>query len=71
MRYFRMGDPHDDFDRLDRMQAEAEARLPVCEDCGKRINEDYYFDVGGKILCEDCMNERFRRSTDDFVEAYD
>lgn len=69
MSYFRHGDPLDDFNRLDREQAEYEANLPRCEGkkCGKRIDADFYFEIDNEILCEDCMKRRYRRSTDDFV----
>jgi hypothetical protein len=73
MSYFRHGDPLDDFDRLDRRQAEYEARLPVCEDkkCHKRIDEDFYFEIDNEILCEECMKNRYQRSTEDFVNGYE
>lgn len=73
MSYFRHGDPLDDFDYLDRRQAEAEARLPVCEDkkCHKRIDEDFYYEIDNEILCEECMKRRYRRSTEDLVNAYE
>lgn len=65
MKYYRGGDPLDDFDRQDRAQAAYEARLPVCDKCHKRINDDYYFDIEGEILHEDCMNDKYRRSVED------
>ena len=68
MTYFRIGDPHDDFDRHDRDLARKEARLPVCERCLKRISDDFYWDMEGEILCEDCMNIRYRKYTEDFIE---
>ena len=68
MSYFRLGDPLDDFDRLDREQARREARLPVCEKCGERIYDEHYFDVDGEIYCEECMIEKFRKYTDDLLE---
>ena len=70
MRYFRGGDPLDDFDRLDREQAMYEERLPVCDECHNRITENDYYDVDGEILCEDCMKERYRRSTEDYANAH-
>lgn len=70
MRYFRHGDPLDDFDRLDKEQARAEARLPVCEKCGNRIHDDYYFEIDNEILCEECMRDRYQKSTDDFAEGW-
>ena len=73
MSYFRHGDPLDDFDRLDRKQAEYEARLPVCEEkkCRKRIDEDFCYEVEGEILCEECMKRRYRRSTEDYANGYE
>lgn len=71
MSYFRHGDPLDDFDRLDRKQAEHEARLPVCDECKERIHEEDYYDIDGEILCEECMKRRYRRSTEDLVSAYE
>lgn len=68
MSYFRLGDPIDDFDRLDREQARMEARLPVCEKCGERIYDEHYYDVDGEIYCEECMIEKFRKYTDDLLE---
>lgn len=74
MSYFRHGDPLDDFDYLDRRQAEYEARLPMCEDkkCKhRRIDDDFYYEIDGEILCEDCMKRRYRKNTDDFVNGYE
>lgn len=71
MSYFRFGDPERDFDRLDRRQAEAEARLPVCDECKQRIYEENYFDIEGEILCEECMRNRYQRSTEDYANGYE
>ena len=63
-------DPVKDFERHDREQERLLERLPVCDDCGDRINEDYYFavttDCGTDILCEECMNHRYRRNTENY-----
>jgi formylmethanofuran dehydrogenase subunit E len=48
-------------------QAKREARLPQCEDCGKPINDDIYFEVDNEILCEKCMHDRYGRSTEDWL----
>ena len=65
--YFRNGDPLDDYDRLDRLQAQREARLPVCDKCHRHINDDFYYDVHGDIYCAECMNDEFARSTEDYL----
>ena len=71
MSYFRRGDPEDDFDRLDAHQARMEARLPRCENrrCNKRIDDEFYFEIDGEILCEECAHRRYRKRTDDYVEG--
>lgn len=43
------------------------ARYPVCVSCGESITDDCYYEIEGEILCEDCMNERYGRSTYDYV----
>ena len=69
MSYFRRGDPLDDFNAREIEQEMWLARLPVCEGkkCGKRIQDDDYYDVYGEILCEECMKEKFRRYTEDLA----
>lgn len=44
-------------------------QLPLCEahKCRHPIQDDYYFEIDGEILCEDCMNRRYRKNTEDFV----
>ena len=34
-----------------------EARLPVCDMCGRAIWDDYYYEFGDEIICEDCLSE--------------
>lgn len=70
MRFFRTDDPERDFDRWDMEQAREEARLPVCENrrCGKRIQDEHYFEICGEILCEECMIARHRRYTEDYIQ---
>lgn len=46
------------------------ARLPICEGfrCGKRIQDEDYYDVDGEILCEECMKRKYRRKTEDLLD---
>lgn len=67
MAYFS-DDPAADFDRYDLDRERLLERLPVCEGhkCGKRIQDDMYFDIDGEILCEDCMIRKYGRRTEDY-----
>ena len=29
--------------------------LPECEECGNRIDDDYYYDFDGKVMCGECV----------------
>ena len=60
-------DPARDFAQWDMEQTMAEAMLPVCDDCGEVINDDYYYEVEGDILCEECMKHRYRKFTEDYI----
>jgi hypothetical protein len=67
-------DPVADFDRYDMEMERRRARLPQCEDkkCRHRtIDDDFYYDIEGEILCEECMKRRYRRYTEDLVNAYE
>lgn len=68
MSYFRLGDPDEDFARLDMEQARYEARLPKCDCCGEPIQDDYYWEIDGEILCQTCLNEQYRKFTDDYAQ---
>lgn len=64
--YFRTDDPLRDFDRYDMAMAQKEARLPVCDKCGERIHDNFFI-IGGEILCENCVNDEYGRSVDDWL----
>jgi formylmethanofuran dehydrogenase subunit E len=51
-------DPIADFDRYDREQAQYEARLPRCANCGEPIHEKYYY-IEGDIICEECLESNY------------
>lgn len=65
-------DNYDLWEAHDIEMARREARLPVCENpkCKKRINDDFYFEVDGEILCEECVNLRYRKYTEDYNDIY-
>lgn len=56
-----MADPYKDFDRWNAEQEEALAKLPVCEECGEPIQDDYMWLIEGETLCDDCARELYRR----------
>ena len=33
----------------------------VCDYCGCHIPEDYYFEINGDIICEECLELHFKK----------
>lgn len=61
----------DNYEMWERHDRECEARLnrlPVCEKCKKRIQDDVYFFIEEEILCEKCMEDKYMRRTEDYIE---
>ena len=59
----------DNYSQWARHDAEQEAelaRLPFCDECGERIQEDTCFEINDEIICEGCM-EHFRKYTVDLM----
>lgn len=66
---YRTDDPIADFDRWDADREAEEARLPICYACGNRILDDYCYQIGGEIICEECLLENYRKLTEDFMDG--
>ena len=62
-------DNYDQWESHDRKQQQELEQLPVCEGhkCGKRIQDDMYFEIEGEILCEKCMILRYGKRTEDYI----
>lgn len=61
----------DNYDLWERYERENEARLgrlPLCEKCKKRIQDEFYFYIEGEILCEECMQDKYMFNTEDYME---
>lgn len=59
-------DNYDLWERHDREMEQKLAERPICDDCGRPIQDEHYFEVEGDILCEDCMCHRYRRELADY-----
>lgn len=42
-------------------------RYPKCSDCEEHITDDFLYEIDGKLFCETCLNDTFRRHTEDFM----
>ena len=55
-------------DRYDAERQREMDKLPKCDYCGKTIMDDYLYDFDGDLICEDCLNDNFRKRVEDYVE---
>jgi formylmethanofuran dehydrogenase subunit E len=59
----------DNYDLWKRHDAEQQAKLeelPLCDYCKEHIQDDYYYLIYDELICEECLNDNFRKSTDDY-----
>lgn len=61
-------DSYDLWARHDAEQERALTLLPQCVCCGEPIQEDHCFDINGELYCETCLEDTFRRDTDDYIQ---
>lgn len=70
MSCFRTDDPVADFERHDREQERQLSELPVCEICGKPIQDENLYLINDEFVCQECLDRDFRKDTDDYVERH-
>ena len=61
-------DNYDLWKRHDAKQEEQLDKLPKCECCEEPIQDYYCFEIFNELLCEDCMIDKYRVETDDFID---
>lgn len=61
-------DPVADYDRHCAEQERKLAKYPKCDNCGEYITDEYFYNIDGTFICEDCMKIDFRKNTEDFIE---
>ena len=59
---YRTDNPLRDFDRHEAEQEEALKRLPVCQICGERIQDEYAFNIFGDWYHEECYKKDYLKS---------
>lgn len=49
--------PIRDFEKYDQGKEERLENLPVCDQCGEHIQDDYMYVIGDYTLCEECLKD--------------
>ena len=63
----RTDNPIADFDRWDAEQQRALEKLPECCECGEPIQDDFCYEINDMIICEECLNDNYRKVTTDLM----
>lgn len=64
----KMVDNYGLWEQHDREQEREASKYPVCTCCGKRIFDEYLYQIDGEILCFDCLKDNYRHDTEEFME---
>ena len=54
------------FEIHDAEQAAWLDKRPICICCGNPIQDDFLYDIHGDLYCEGCINDSFRKFTDNY-----
>ena len=65
-------DNYDLYEAYERRQEQMLGRLPRCDNKKCRhgiIQDEFYFYIGGEILCRECMEDRYMLRTEDYIDG--
>lgn len=65
---FYTDDPVADYDRYSEEQDKQLQKYPQCSICDKHIQDDFYYEINGEVLCEECLNDEYRKNVEEYVE---
>ena len=60
-------DYFDQWSEYNRQKEEELKKLPECCECGEAIQSEYCFEINDEFVCERCLIENHRKSTEDVV----
>lgn len=60
-------DNYDLWEAHDREQEKELEKLPVCEICGKPIQDENLYLINDEFVCPACLDRDFKKRTDDYV----
>ena len=60
--------PERDFDRWDAEQNRQLERLPICCECDRPIQDDYFYEFNDDYICEECLRDNHKKAIEDYIE---
>lgn len=68
MSFYRTDDPVRDAENYIADKEKELEKFPKCLYCKHHIQDDYLYEINDEVICEECLNQNFRKRTDDYVE---
>lgn len=63
-----MRDNYDLWEQHDRERERELQKLPKCDECGERIQDDYLYEINGELVCIECLDKNHCKHTEDYIE---
>lgn len=63
----RTDNPLADFEAHDAECSRWLDSRPVCSNCGEPIQDAFCYEINDEVICEDCLNDNFRKAVEDIV----
>lgn len=57
-------DNYSQWEAHEAAQEKALADCYHCDHCGQAIQDEYYYEINGEFLCEDCMKREYRKAVE-------
>ena len=61
-------DPVADANRYAAKQEEELKKLPRCDFCGYKIQEEHFYLINDSVICEECLEDNFKKRVEDYIE---
>lgn len=65
---FFTDDPVSDYNRYQEEKDNQLQKFPKCSICDYHIQDDYLYEINDELICEECLNDNFRKNVEDYIE---
>lgn len=66
--FYRTDDPVRDEMRYTEGKDKLLEKCPKCSMCDEHIQDDFLYEINDEVICEECLNENFRKNVEDYIE---
>jgi formylmethanofuran dehydrogenase subunit E len=63
-----MPDYNELYDAFEQDRENELEKYPKCDLCDEPITDEYFYNIDGTFICEECLNSEYRIRVDDYIE---